>query len=197
PGGGRRGPRDGGRVRARPGSEPGKALAVAGGRKLPSAGGAEALDQQAGQQGTTPAGDTHGARPGGAGGAPSGAGADFRAGLRGAELRVSSATGLQGGAAPCRYAAQAKVHLGGGRGFEELLRHHPATGTAGAGESEGLRRANPEAAGSVSEARGAGGNEPLDTGSGNAPRRGDQSVAVQYLSGCARPREGCAGHGDG
>ena len=60
----------------------------------------------------------------------------------------------------------------------------PRAGTAGAGESESLRRANPEAAGSVSDARGPGGNEPLDAGSGNAPGRGDQSVAVQYLSGC-------------
>ena len=45
-----------------------------------------------------------------------------------------------------------------------------------------------EAAGSVSDPRGAGGDEALDAGSGNAPGRGDQSVAVQYLSGCARPR---------
>ena len=61
------------------------------------------------------------------------AGADFRAGLRGAELRVPTASGLQGRAAPCRYPAEARLRLGGGRGFEELLRHHPASGSAGRG----------------------------------------------------------------
>ena len=99
----------------------------AGGRQLSTASGAAALDHEAGQQGTTPAGDSHGARPGGADGAPSSAGADFRAGLRGAELRVPTEAGLQGRAAPCRYAAQARLQLGGRCGFEELLRHHPAS----------------------------------------------------------------------
>jgi RNA-directed DNA polymerase len=64
-------------------------------------------------------------------------------------------------------------------------------------KNEDRRRTGAEAAGNVSDARGPGGNEPLDAGSGNAPGRGDQSVAVQYLSGCARPRDGGKGHRDG
>ena len=82
------------------------------GRQLSTASGAAGLDHQAGQQGTTPAGDSDGARPGGADGAASSAGTDLRAGLRGAELRVPSESGLQGRAAPGRYAAEARLHAG-------------------------------------------------------------------------------------
>src|SRR5208282_2164159 len=85
---GRRGPRDGEGVRVPSGSQPGKALADAEGRQLSSAGDPTGVDSQAGQQGAASAGDSDSARPGGASGAPRGAGADFRKGLRGAQLRV-------------------------------------------------------------------------------------------------------------
>src|SRR5208282_2687335 len=72
------GPRDGEGVRVPSGSQPGKALADAEGRQLSSAGDPTGVDSQAGQQGAASAGDSDSARPGGASGAPRGAGADFR-----------------------------------------------------------------------------------------------------------------------
>src|SRR6516225_8614740 len=72
-----------GRVRAPPGSQSGKARAIAAGGHLPSSGDSTGVDSQAGKQREATPGHPHGARPGSASGAPGGAGADLRAGLRG------------------------------------------------------------------------------------------------------------------
>src|SRR5436190_188276 len=61
-----------------------------------------ALHPQAGEPGEASAGDTNGARPGGPDGVARGVGADLRARLRPAQLRLSPRTGLQGRAAAGR-----------------------------------------------------------------------------------------------
>jgi len=69
-----------------------------------------------------------------------GAGADLRAGLRGPKLRIPTETELQGCAASRRHLDEARLPLGGGRGLEKLLRHHPTLRPHGPSEGEGGRR---------------------------------------------------------
>src|SRR5207245_11806777 len=99
-------------VRVPAGAKPGNSLTMAQGWKLPSSGGEEGLDSQAGQQGETPIGNTHGSRPGGASSAPRGVGTDFRTGLCQSELWVPPESGLQGCTASRRQLIDSRISVG-------------------------------------------------------------------------------------
>src|SRR6185295_8442532 len=192
-----RGPRDDRDVWGPSGGEPSTPIGVAGGGELHPSGSPSGVDRETREPGKAAPWDSDGSRPGGTSRDPQRVGADLRARLRSAELRVSSGEKRQGCPASSSSAPQSRLRPRGGCGFSELLRHDPSPAADGAGEKQGRGQQGLGPARSVSRAGGDGECETLDSRPGNPARSGDQPSAVQHLPGPAGPSHGATRLRDG